>query len=149
MSYDHAPYQGFGDPDDPDRFSVFHVEVDDDGTYPDWEQELLESTRQYAVSSSYVTQITGFGPSRVTLRLWFDTRRDFDRLYAQYGTVGTLSLLAGLSNQRGPIRTWTGRDYEQYRDTLLLQISRIRPGVDGTVRCEATFQRAYDPRVTP
>lgn len=149
MTYDIAPHQGFGDPDNPDWFSPFHVHVEDDGNYPEWDQELLESTRQFAGSSSYVTQITGFGPARLTLSVWFDTRRDFARFRTRYGTVATLSLLAGLSNHEGIVRTHNGKAYEQFRDTLLLEIRDVSANIDGSVECRVTFQRAYDPRVAP
>lgn len=145
----YAPYQGFGDPNVPDRFCPFRVRAVN-GTYPEWEQEMLQGTRQFAGASSSVTQIGGFGPARLTLPLWFDNHVAFARFRAHYGTVATLSLLARLSNHEGIIRTINGIEYEQYRDTLLVNISNVISSVDGTVECHATFQRAYDPRaVTP
>lgn len=147
MSYDHAPYQGFGDPDSSAAFIPFHVEVDEDGTYGDWQQEMMESTRQYAGSSSYVTQISGFGPARLTLPIWFDSRSDFRRFQTRYGTTGTLSLLAHLTNHAGVVRSWgDGREYEQFANTLVYEITDIRSNIDETVTCRVTFQRAYNPR---
>jgi hypothetical protein len=146
VSYEHAPYQGFGEPDAPDRFCVFHARAVN-GTYADWEQEALTSTRSFAGSSSYVTQVSGFGPSTITLDLRFDTRRDYMRFRAHSLTVGTLSLLAEFTSHDGPIRTWgDGRAYEQFRDTLLLKISDVQHRMGGFVLCTAVFQRAYDPR---
>lgn len=147
MSYAHSPYQGFGDPGDLTRFCRFEVRAEG-GTYPDWQQPLLESTRQFGQSSSFVTQIGGFGPARLTLDLRFASRRDYMALRTFLGSAGTLSLLAEYTSHAGPIRTWgDGLAYEQYRDTLLLSVEEPRHYRDGTVRCRATFQRAHDPRV--
>lgn len=145
-SYAHSPFQGFGDPDDPARFCPFYVRAEN-GTYPDWDQEMLSSTRQFAGSSSYVTQVGGFGPARLSLTLRFASRRDFMRFKTYTGTIGTLSLLAEYTSHDGIIRTYNDLDYEQFRDTLLLSIDEVRHHIKGgPTSCRATFQRAHDPR---
>lgn len=139
----YAPYVGFGDPDDYENFAHFRVEIQgQEDVYPDWQPVMLESTRQIAGTSSFETQVMGFGPARITLFVVFDCRADYRRFLAKVGTVATLSLLAGFTSHEGPIRTHLGRDYEQFRDTLLLAPANVQNRVGGAVECLATFQRA-------
>lgn len=146
MTYD-LPHVGFGDPDNMTTFARFHVEKTDEGEYPDWQSEILSDTRQFAGSSSFETQIGGFGPSTITLSLWFDTRDDYRAFRSRYASVATLSLLAHFTSQEGIVRHRSGRDYEEFTDTLLLNVTNVRHQAGGEVACDATFQRAYDPRV--
>lgn len=141
MSYRLTPYQGFGNPDDPARFCHFHVRAYQ-GTYPDWESELLTSTRQIAGSSNVVTQVMGQGPARMTLELRFDCKDDYQQFRRYYGQVGTLSLLARYTSHQGPIRTYLETDYEQYQHTMLERISEVVHRLSGQVHCRATFLRA-------
>jgi len=142
---DLLPLVGFGDPDDPATFAPFHVETDpDSGVYPDWEPEPNRTVRQIARSDDFDVYVGGWGPSRLTLAVWFDDVPAYRRLRSLYrlSTPGTLSLLAAFTSHEGPIRTHLGRDYEQYRDTLIDAIRAPRFPPDGRVECTVTFLRS-------
>lgn len=136
-----TPYQGFGDPDNPARFAYFQVRAIN-GTYGDWESELLTNTRQIAGSSNVVTQVMGEGPSRLTLELRFNRRDDYMRFRRFRGQVATLVLLARYTSHEGDIRYHLEEGYEQYPNTMLERVSEVVHRLSGQVHCHATFLRA-------
>lgn len=113
------------------------------GEYGDWNPTLRANTRGIPGSDNSVTQVSGFAPVQLALRLEFDDPRAYRTFLALWGEVGTLTLLAGFTSLDGPVRTINGREYEQYHDTMLLDITDIVNEVDGTKECVATFQRAF------
>lgn len=138
-----APYVGFGDPDDPARFAHFGVEIQrNEDVYPDWESEVLTTTRQIAGSSNIVTQVMGHGPARLTLAIWFDDRATYRQFRRYEGTVQTLSLLAGFTSHDGVIRTHSGTEYERFDRTFLERVTSVQNRIGGGVECVATFLRA-------
>lgn len=146
MSSSTAPLVGFGDPDIAAHFAPFHVEVTAGDVYPDWDDGgPLGAIRQIAGSSGrFDVYNGGFGPSRLTLSIWFDTRADYLRFRGMYRarTPGTLSLLAQFTSHEGPIRTHLGRQYEQFHHTLIDRIESPLNRLDGGVECQAVFLRA-------
>ena len=142
-----APLQGFGDADDSTHFAHFQSRAIN-GTYGDWESELLTSTRQIAGSSNIVTQVMGEGPSRLTLELRFNSRDDYMRFRRFRGQVATLVLLARYTSHEGDIRYQLGETYERYPNTMLERVAEPVHRLSGQVHCRATFLRA-SPEVEP
>lgn len=144
MTVDRTPRVGFGDPEHPERFVHFHVQLGEEGEYNDWEPEPNRTVRQIAGSNSFDVYAGGFGPSRMTLEIWCDSAADYRRLRALYllNRPATLSLLAGFTSHEGIVRNHDGVTYEQFRDTFIDEISRPRFAPDGTVECDITFMRA-------
>ena len=139
----YAPLVGFGDPDDPVHFARFGVEIQgNEDVYPDWNAELITSTRQIAGSSNIVTQVMGQGPARLTLRIWFDDRDAYRRFRRYHGTSQTLSLLAGFTSHDGAPGHHLGLDYDRYPNTMLERIEDVQNRIGGAVECRATFLRA-------
>lgn len=145
---DYAPYIGFGDPDNANDFAHFDIIIQGrEDVYPDWNAPELTNTRQFAGSSSFITQVGGFGPSQLTLSLVFDTDRDWRLFNTKRLTTGTLVLIAGFTSHEGTIRTLMNTDYERFPDTLLLSVTNVNSMIGGGAECMATFQRAWDPRI--
>lgn len=139
---------GFGlDPEDV-NFARFTVSIQGrEDVYPDWESPTLVRNRQFAGSSSFMTQVSGFAPNTLMLQVDFDDSRQLDLLMAKQLTESTLVLLAGFTSHDGEIRTLVGRDYIFYPNTLLLNLGNVNREIGGGGSCTATFQRAWDPRL--
>lgn len=138
---------GFGQPDT-QAFAYFSVLIQGrEPVYPDWDVPTLAQTKQYAGGSSYVTQVSGFGPATLALKLQFDTRAEYVKFNRLRSSLGTLRLIAGYTSHDGARMHYGNLDYEDYDDTLLLQVSQVQHEIDGGIECMAIFQRAWEPRL--
>ena len=139
---------GFGLSPDHDHFAHFRVLIQGGvPVYPDWDAPELVRSRQFAGSSSFLTQVSGFGPSTLALRLQFDDNHQFDLFTTKRLTEATLVLLAGFTSHEGVKLTALGQDYEQFPNTMLLSVSNVVREIGGGGECTAVFQRAWDPRL--
>lgn len=141
-----ASQVGFGDTASPSAFGYFRAQRDAaSGVYPDWEQELISTTRHIPGSSRNDTYISGFGLATLTLSVWFGDRDAYRKIRAMHGTTNTLRLLALFTSQDGPVQHILDNDYEEFADTTLIGIGRVLHQVGGRVETTLTFQRGFDP----
>jgi hypothetical protein len=90
-----------------------------------------------------VTQLLGFGPRRVTYRIFFETIADYQTLEGLVQTTGTLTVVGA-----GHTVTVTNTDsehihtklYDHIPSVTLLSLTSAGVAPDGTVEADAIFQ---------
>lgn len=148
MSDAYAPRIGFGIPATNDM-AWFRVERDNDtGAVPDWtgsEPNIAITIIPGSFPPVVEKELISFGSATVTWRVGLDSRDDFRRLRSKLGTVGTLSILAGIQSHIGEHHPFHGQGYEYLPNTTLMALERVTVTIDGWVEADATFLRVIDP----
>lgn len=146
---ERATFVGFGDPAVPTTMAWFRIVVDrNDGSVPDWvgsEPNIDIQVIPGSFPPVVETELISFGPATVTWRLAFDGRDDLRKMRAKLGTVGTLSIIAGIQSHIGVYRGIHGRGYEHLPETLLMAVDNVAVDIEGRVEADATFLRVIDP----
>jgi hypothetical protein len=109
-----------------------------------WEQDAYSASQHIPGSNRNVTFLLGLGPLRRTLRVVCDTQSHYDNLRAMRQTEATLRVYAAMNDLNDADVTEVnlfGTAYAEITDVLLLSTQNVRKAVDGSVVCEATFQR--------
>lgn len=131
---------GFGVPDTM-NFARFTVMADrTTGMYPTFASALQTVVDPIIGSDDFEVQITGFGPSTVTLSLDFDSRDDYFKLQALVGKKHTLVLIAGFTAFEQDVKHVHGTDYESFPNTLLTSL--VPDMRVGETYATATFVRS-------
>ena len=90
-----------------------------------------------------VTQLVGFGPRRVTYRLFFETIADYRTMEGLQQQTGVLTLVhGGHTVEVAPEDTHAilKRAYDRLPDVTLLSLVSLGVAPDGTVESDASFQ---------
>lgn len=125
------------------RFGIL-VDVSS-GAIADWESAPIVTERHIPGTNRVDIHVMGYGLATVTWRLEFDCPHQYQALRMRLGTVGTLTLVAGLQSHPGTEITRLDRVYEQLPNTRLATLTRLARYPDGTIEVDATFKRAFDP----
>ena len=135
-----APYIGFDDV----HFRILR-DSSSLGQVADWSLNPVIPSRHVPGTNITVTQFMGFGLAQVTWTLRFGCRHQYHALMAKLAQRGTLRVLYGMQSHKGVQKSILDRVYEELPQTQLIGISNVVTYVDGSVECQATFQRAIDP----